>query len=164
MNLDLTADPCEDFYQYTCGNWANNHPSYESYNSWTSNMQKRVSQKVRMFLERDNSEDEPLPVKQIRSLYSACMNTDAINEAGYHTLEMFMEKIGFPAIPKYLMGYSSGELNDTRTEVLLARIQRYYGIQVILTSGINSDLRNRSISRIAIYAHDTDEEDSGIPQ
>lgn len=25
-DMDLTADPCEDFYQYTCGKWAENHP------------------------------------------------------------------------------------------------------------------------------------------
>lgn len=44
-NMDLTADPCEDFYQYACGNWANHNPlpddksSYDAFNKLRDDLQ-----------------------------------------------------------------------------------------------------------------------------
>lgn len=26
QSMDRTVDPCEDFYKFTCGNWAEEHP------------------------------------------------------------------------------------------------------------------------------------------
>lgn len=176
MNLDLTADPCQNFYQYACGNWADEHPRPETatMNDWFSERQVRVSQNLRGFLKRNNSEDslEPVPVKQTRALYSACMDTDAMDSVGYAPVETFMQKIGFPAVPRFFGAKGSTQFNTaskrqatTTTKSvsaakLLGRIKRYYGKDILIGWDVYPDPRNRTAFRMAVG---TPEASGGLP-
>lgn len=164
MNLDLTADPCQDFYQYACGNWAEEHPKPETanQNDWFSERQVRVSQNLRTFLRQNNSQNanEPLPVKQTRTLYSACMDTDGMNSAGYVAVEHFMRKIGFPTVPQFFTGDAESFNNGTATAKLLGRIKRYYGKDILIGWDVYPDPRNRSAYRMAVG---TPEPNGGLP-
>lgn len=165
-NLDLTADPCQNFYQYACGNWAEEHPRPETanMNDWFSERQVRVSQNLRAFLKRNNSEDatEPLPVKQTRLLYSACMDTDAMDMVGYAPVETFMQKIGFPAVPLFFVA-NKVQLRQRRqvdAARLLGRIKRYYGKDILIGWDVYPDPRNRTAFRMAVG---TPEASGGLP-
>lgn len=76
--MDRSADPCEDFYKFTCGNWATEHPRPDSSSSydWFAERQKRVLRNIRTFLATNTTteDDLPIPVQQVKDMYAACLD------------------------------------------------------------------------------------------
>lgn len=165
MNLDRTADPCQNFYQYACGHWAEEHPipGPDNRNDWLSEQSIRVDRHLRAFLKRNNSEDptEPLSVKQARSLYRTCLDRDAMDALGYATVKSMMLQIGFPAVPRFLTNKEhSNESSTLSLAKWLGRIKRYYGKDILIGWDMRWDPHNSSVYRMSIGRPD---QSQGLP-
>jgi endothelin-converting enzyme/putative endopeptidase len=95
-DMDRTADPCVDFYQYVCGGWMKNNPIPADQAAW--DVYAKLSDENRQFLWGILEEDAKLthrtPAQQkIGDYYAACMDTDAINARGLAPLQPELDRI-----------------------------------------------------------------------
>ncbi|XP_046397181.1 neprilysin-1-like [Ischnura elegans] len=97
-SLDLDADPCEDFYQFTCGNWAANHPipDFTASTDWFFERKLHLAQRIRKVLEQDPLADQPIPVTQAQMLFQSCLNTTAIDTSGIEPVLQILDHAGLP--------------------------------------------------------------------
>lgn len=75
-SINDDVDPCEDFYQFTCGNWDKLHPRPVNFNSWSwfEILEEQIEQQIRRFLESKPSSSEPKAIGLSRTMYWSCMN------------------------------------------------------------------------------------------
>lgn len=82
-SLDPTVDPCEDFYQYACGRWAEKHPiplSLSGYNNFLL-IHRDLQQAMRDLLSDDESNSIG-GIAKAKTFYKSCEDTDAIDAIG----------------------------------------------------------------------------------
>ena len=95
-DLDRSADPCVDFYQFTCGGWMKNNPIPADQAAWSvyAKLANENSQFLWGILEEDAKAKDRTPSQQkIGDYFSACMNTDAINARGLQPLKPELDRI-----------------------------------------------------------------------
>ncbi|HEV2687573.1 MAG TPA: M13 family metallopeptidase N-terminal domain-containing protein, partial [Bryobacteraceae bacterium] len=96
-NLDKTADPCVDFYQYTCGGWMAKNPIPPDQSVWgqSSELVERNRAILQNILEKAAS---PKPTRtvveqQIGDFYASCMDETTINQLGAKPLKPELDRI-----------------------------------------------------------------------
>jgi putative endopeptidase len=106
--MDKTADPCVDFYRYSCGGWqrANPIPPDRTYWSVYAKLEEDNLAFLRGILERaGRSGDRDAVTQKIGDFFAACMDETAINERGPSPIQRELSAIaavqstkGLPAV------------------------------------------------------------------
>jgi putative endopeptidase len=96
-NIDKTADPCVDFYQYSCGNWLSKNPVPADQSRWGrfSELEERNRVVLREILDEAS---KPSPARdavsvKIGDYYAACMDEKAIDAKGLAPLQPELDRI-----------------------------------------------------------------------
>jgi endothelin-converting enzyme/putative endopeptidase len=101
--MDKTVDPCEDFYQYSCGGWVKNNPIPDDQGRWSVYSKLAVENQrylwgtlIKLAAASQNSADKAgLSANQIKmgDYFGACMDEGAANARGLQALAPLLDRI-----------------------------------------------------------------------
>src|SRR5580704_3263613 len=95
--IDKTVDPCDDFYQYACGNWLKTTEIPADQTSWGSfvDIRERNSAIMREILEKASTANagRDAITQKIGDYYSSCIDETATNAHGVDPLRPELKRI-----------------------------------------------------------------------
>src|SRR5258708_32731295 len=132
--MDVTADPCNDFYQYACGTWMKENPIPADKSTWGrfNELDARNRAVLHGILEKTAANDpKRTPVEQkIGDYYASCLIVKAIDEKGLAPIQAELGRIA----------------NLKEKSQLAAEIAHLHniGVNVLFNFGSDPDFKNAS--------------------
>jgi putative endopeptidase len=107
--IDKTADPCVDFYQYSCGNWNKANPIPADQVRWGRFNELADRNNYLLYKELKAAADAPkTPLqKQYGDYFAACMNTDLIDKLGAKPIQPQLDAIAALTSTKDLAAFNA---------------------------------------------------------
>ena len=104
--MDAAAKPCDDFYQYACGNWRKNNPIPADQARWSrfNELFERNRIVLRQITEKlaDPANQHTPNQKKVGEFYASCMDTQAIDAKGLGAIQPDLDRIAHLSDKKQL--------------------------------------------------------------
>ncbi|RZF40847.1 hypothetical protein LSTR_LSTR003357 [Laodelphax striatellus] len=134
QSMDVSVDPCEDFYTYACGNWGNSHVSLEGPLSWFTERTKHLQSRVYDILRDNDSSSDPMPLKYARQLYRSCLDTAQLDKLGVEPIMQVLDRVKLPRVIPSEETVANFSLART-----LALAQRVLSMDILVTLSLDVD-------------------------
>ncbi|RWS23224.1 neprilysin-like protein [Leptotrombidium deliense] len=100
--MDVDIDPCEDFYQFSCGGWIKNNPRPANKDYWSifSSLKTKVMKRIKVILDDHKKNDNlALPMIKAQNFYKSCIDTDNRDRYAIQGIKTLLRKLsGCPLI------------------------------------------------------------------
>jgi putative endopeptidase len=131
--IDKTADPCTDFYQYSCGNWIKNNPIPADQTRWGRFNELAERNNYLLYTELKAAADAPKTPLQTKygDFFAACMNTSLADKLGAAPIQPELE-----AIARLKNGKDFAALN--------VELEKQFGSEQLVDVGVEQDQKDSS--------------------
>ncbi|CAJ0589154.1 unnamed protein product [Cylicocyclus nassatus] len=154
-SINFSVNPCEDFFEFSCGNWIAQHPIPKDKVGYSQfeMLSDKVQAQMRDIFE-SNETFGSKSMNAVKYIYKKCMDKDELNRIGARRV---IERIrGFGVWP-ILEGDENWREEDFDLTSLLIHLKQMRDFDVFVKFGIGPDYKNASRYLITFYQDDPSE-------